>query len=163
MAAALLLLICAGALLYSAEAQDPYTQLSNIYRKGVDLALEQLNSHVGVHHHFRFLKTLDKSEIESGFGVKYLYHHFYLKPTRCSKQTTETDLQRCPFRNDRPLMDCAVCYKAAGDQIETNPKPYIHCIQKPRLTEEMRTTRTAHCKKMSYNSGAPTLLAVSTG
>lgn len=35
----------------------------------------------------------------------------------------------------QPLMDCAVCYKAAEDQIEPSPKPYVHCIQKPRLTQ----------------------------
>lgn len=64
MAAALLFLICAGAVLYSAKAQDSYIQLSDIYKKGVDLAVEQLNSHVGVHHHFRFLRSLEKSEIE---------------------------------------------------------------------------------------------------
>ncbi|KAG8009564.1 hypothetical protein GBF38_017903 [Nibea albiflora] len=112
MAAGLLLLVCAGAVLYSAEAQDPYNELPDSYKKGVDLSLEQLNSHDG-----------------SGFGVQYFYHHFYLKPTSCAKGTTESDPQRCPFRNDR----------------------------------EMRTTRTEHCRKMSYNSGAPTLLAVSTG
>lgn len=161
MAAGLVLLVCAGAVLYSAKAQDPYNELPDSYKKGVDLALEQLNSHTGVHHHFRFLRSLEKSEIESGFGVRYLYHHFYLKPTRCAKGTTESNPQRCPFRNDRPLMDCAVCYKTADDLIELSTRPYIHCIQKPRLTEEMRTTRTEHCRKMSYNSGAPTLLAVS--
>ncbi|GAA6215136.1 uncharacterized protein zgc:195173 [Lates japonicus] len=163
MAAGLLLLVCAGAVLYSAEAQEPYNELPDNFKMGVDLAFEQLNSHAGVQHHFRFLKSVEKSEIESGFGVKYLYHHFYLKPTRCPKGTTESNPQRCPFRNDRPLMDCAVCYKTAADQIEADPKPYVYCIQRPRVTEEMRTTRREHCKKMSYNSGAPTLLAVSTG
>lgn len=163
MAAGLLLLVFAGAVLCSTEAQDPYNELPDNYKKGVDLALQNLNSHAGVHHHFLFLKSLQKSEIESGFGVRYLYHHFYLKPTKCPKGTNESDPQRCPFRNDRPLMDCAVCYKTAGDQIESSPKPYVHCIQKPRLTQEMSIIRTDHCKKMSYNSGAPTLLAVSTG
>ncbi|KAM9337267.1 uncharacterized protein ABDE67_018583 [Symphorus nematophorus] len=163
MAAGLVLLVCAAAVLYSAEAQDPYNELADNYKKGVDLALEQLNSHAGVQHHFRFLRTLDKSDIESGFGVMYLYHHFHLKPTRCPKGTANSNPQTCPFRNDRPLMDCAVCYKTANDQIESNPPPYIHCIQKPRLTQDMRTTRMEHCKKMAYNSGAPTLLAVSTG
>ncbi|KAK5878122.1 hypothetical protein CesoFtcFv8_025561 [Champsocephalus esox] len=108
------------------------------------------------------LQLTDDGKLVSGFGVRYLYHHFYLKPTKCAKGTIESISQICAFRNDRPLMDCAVCYKTAADQIETSPKPYVHCIQKPRLTEEMRTTRTEHCKKMSYNSGAPTLLA-STG
>lgn len=163
MTTGLLFLVCAGAFLYSAEAQDPYNGLPDNYKKGVDLAIEQLNTHAGVHLHFRFLRSLQKSDIESGFGVRYLYHHFSLKPTRCAKGTTESSPQTCPFRNDRPLMDCAVCYKTMADEIESNPKPYVHCIQKPRLTEEMRTTRTEHCKKMSYNSGAPTLLAVSTG
>uniref|UniRef100_A0A3B4YN77 Retinoic acid receptor responder protein 2 n=1 Tax=Seriola lalandi dorsalis TaxID=1841481 RepID=A0A3B4YN77_SERLL len=163
MAAGLLLLICAGAALYSAEAQDPYNDLPDNYKRGVDLAMEQLNSHAGVHHHFRFFKSLEKSEIEAGFGAQYLYHHFFLKPTKCPKRTTDSNPQRCPFRNDRPLMDCAVCYKTLQGQIEARPMPYIHCIQKPRLTVEMRTTRTEHCRKMSYNSGAPTLLAVSTG
>ncbi len=35
----------------------------------------------------------------------------------------------------QPLMDCAVCYKTLHDQIEGSPKPYVHCIQKPRLTQ----------------------------
>lgn len=35
----------------------------------------------------------------------------------------------------QPLMDCAVCYKTVNDQIDSPPKPYVHCIQKPRLTE----------------------------
>lgn len=60
----LLLLICAGAVLYPAEAQDPYSQLPVGYKKGVDLSLEQLSSHSTVHHHFRFLRTVDKQEIE---------------------------------------------------------------------------------------------------
>ncbi|XP_053198703.1 uncharacterized protein zgc:195173 [Scomber japonicus] len=161
MAAALLLLLCAGAVLSSVEAQDSYVQLSDIYKKGVDLALEQLASHSSVQHHFRFLRTIAESPLESGFGVSYIYHHFYLKPTTCPKGTTDTNAQRCRFRNDRPLMDCAVCYKAVGDHIQDQPNPYVHCIQKPRLTVEMKTARMDHCKKMSYSSGAPTLLAVS--
>lgn len=34
----------------------------------------------------------------------------------------------------QPLMDCAVCYKTANNEIESIPKPYVHCIQRPRLT-----------------------------
>lgn len=64
MAAGLLLLVCAGALLYSAEAQDPYNDLPDSYKQGVYLALESLNYHAGVHHHFRFLRSLEKSDIE---------------------------------------------------------------------------------------------------
>uniref|UniRef100_A0A3B5A7I8 Retinoic acid receptor responder protein 2 n=1 Tax=Stegastes partitus TaxID=144197 RepID=A0A3B5A7I8_9TELE len=163
MAALLLFLVSAAAVLISAEAQDPNNELLDQDTKGVDLALKQLHLHAGVQHHFRFLRRLQKSEIEAGFDVKYVYLHFLLKPTRCAKGTTESNPQRCPFRNDRPLMDCAVCYKTVAEEIETSPKPYVHCIQRPRLTEEMTTNRLEHCKKMSYNSGAPTLLAVSTG
>ena len=64
MAAWLLFLVCAAAALYSAEAQEPYNELPGTYKKGVDLALEQLNSHAGVQHHFRFLKSVEKSQIE---------------------------------------------------------------------------------------------------
>lgn len=39
--------------------------------------------------------------LQSGFGSSYLYHHFYLKPTRCAKGSTVSDPQSCPFRNDR--------------------------------------------------------------
>ncbi|KAM8823221.1 uncharacterized protein AB9W97_005252 isoform 1-T1 [Spinachia spinachia] len=162
MSAGWLLLVCA-VVLCSARARDPYDELPDDYKKGVDLALEPLSTHAGVHHHFRFLRSLEKSDSESGFGVKYLYHHFHLKPTTCAKGAAASSPETCPFRNDRPMIDCAVCYKTSGDQIELIPKPYVHCIQRPRLTQEMRTTRTQHCKKMNYNSGAPTLLAVSTG
>uniref|UniRef100_A0A3B4F0J0 Retinoic acid receptor responder protein 2 n=1 Tax=Pundamilia nyererei TaxID=303518 RepID=A0A3B4F0J0_9CICH len=162
MAASLLLLVCAVAVLYSAEAQDSYNGLPEIYKKGVDLAMQQLSTHARVQHHYRFLKTVGKLETEGGFGMRYFYHHFHLKPTRCPKGTTETDPQRCPYRNDRPLMDCAVCYKTSGEQIEAQPNPYVHCIQKPRFTEEMKKAREDHYKKMVYHSGAPTLLAVKT-
>lgn len=68
MAAGLLFLVCAGAVLYSAQAQDSYNGLPDYYKKGVDLALEQLNTHAGVHHHFRFLRSVEKSDIEVKAG-----------------------------------------------------------------------------------------------
>uniref|UniRef100_A0A668RZT9 Retinoic acid receptor responder protein 2 n=1 Tax=Oreochromis aureus TaxID=47969 RepID=A0A668RZT9_OREAU len=105
MAAGLLLLVCAVAVLYSAEAQASYNGLPEIYKKGVDLAMQQLSTHARVQHHYRFLRTVEKLETEGGFGVRYFYHHFYLKPTRCPKGTTETDPQRCPYRNDRVTSD----------------------------------------------------------
>ncbi|KAM9332045.1 uncharacterized protein KZ484_017263 [Pholidichthys leucotaenia] len=163
MAAGLVFLLCAAAVICCVGAQESYDDLPRHHQLGVDLALQKLRSEARVRHHFRFLRTLSKSEIEGGFGARFPYHHFYLKPTTCPKETTASDPQTCPFRNDRPLIDCAVCYKTVGDQIESNPKPYVHCIQKPRLTEDMNTIRADHCKKMRYNSGAPTLLAVSTG
>ncbi|KAM9775583.1 uncharacterized protein ACBT44_002619 isoform 1-T2 [Syngnathus typhle] len=160
MAVVLLLLACVGGAVWgSAQAQDAYNLLPADYKKGVDLALMHLNSHAGVHHHFRFLRSLEKSDAECGFDVKYYYHRFQLKPTRCAKGSTSST-QICPFRNDRPLMDCAVCYKTEVDQILLDPTPYVHCIQRPRLTQEMVTTRTEHCKQMNYNTGGLTLLAV---
>ena len=39
--------------------------------------------------------------LQGGFGVRHLYYHFHLKPTRCAKGTTELNPQACPFRNDR--------------------------------------------------------------
>lgn len=73
MAAGLLLLVFAGAVLCSTEAQDPYNELPDNYKKGVDLALQNLNSHAGVHHHFLFLKSLQKSEIEVNLEFMVLY------------------------------------------------------------------------------------------
>lgn len=60
----LLLLLCVCSVLSWVGAEDAYAHLSESYRNGVDLALEQLNSHAGVHHHFRFLRSLEKTEIE---------------------------------------------------------------------------------------------------
>ncbi|XP_042366717.1 uncharacterized protein si:ch1073-406l10.2 [Plectropomus leopardus] len=157
MAALLLLLFSAGALFLSSDAQEAYNQLPETYRKGVDLALEKLNSHVGIQHHFLFFRSVSKSDIEPGFDVSYIYHHFYLKATKCAKGTV--DSASCQFRNDRPLIDCAICYKMFGGEIEQEPKPYVHCVHKPALTEEMKTTRVNHCNMLGYSSGSPTLLA----
>uniref|UniRef100_A0A667ZYM5 Retinoic acid receptor responder protein 2 n=1 Tax=Myripristis murdjan TaxID=586833 RepID=A0A667ZYM5_9TELE len=157
MAALLLLLLGAGVALVSANGQEAYNQLPDAYRKGVDLATENLNSHVGIRHHFLFFRSLVKSDIEPGFDVSYIYHHFYLKATKCSKGTV--DSSQCAFRDDRPLIDCAVCYKTYAGEIEQEPKPYIHCVHKPVLTEDMKVARVEHCNNMGYSSGAPTLLA----
>lgn len=39
----------------------------------------------------------------------------------------------CAFM--QPLMDCAVCYKTLREDIEPEPKPYVHCIHKTVLTQ----------------------------
>ncbi|KAJ8010163.1 hypothetical protein DPEC_G00072130 [Dallia pectoralis] len=153
----LLFLVSAGVLLSSTEVHGGYSKLPENYRKGVDLALEQLNSHSAVLHHFRFYKSIQKSDIEPGFDVSYIYHNFYLKATYCRKGIV--DSSQCKFRNDRPLIDCSVCYKTFAGAIEKEPKPYIHCLHKPALTEVMKTERIDHCNKMGYTSGTPTLLA----
>ncbi|XP_041670547.1 uncharacterized protein si:ch1073-406l10.2 [Cheilinus undulatus] len=157
MAALLLLLLTVGALFSSSDAQDAYSNLPDDYKKGVDLALEKLNAHAGIQHHFLFFRSLLKSDTEPGFDVKYIYHHFYLKATKCPKGTT--DSSGCQFRNDRPLIDCGVCYKTFAGEIEQEPKPYIHCVHRTALTEEMRQVRVQHCNRLGYSSGAPTLLA----
>ncbi|KAM6970905.1 uncharacterized protein LKV04_016637 [Tautogolabrus adspersus] len=153
----LLLLFTVGALFSCSDAQEAYNKLPEIYKKGVDLALEKLHSHAGIQHHFLFLRSVQQSDIEPGFDVKCIYHHFHLKATKCQKGTA--DATGCQFRNDRPLIDCGICYKTFAGEIEQEPKPYIHCVHRTALTEEMKQARVQHCNTMGYSSGAPTLLA----
>uniref|UniRef100_A0A8C6U4R9 Retinoic acid receptor responder protein 2 n=1 Tax=Neogobius melanostomus TaxID=47308 RepID=A0A8C6U4R9_9GOBI len=152
-----LVLLSVQALVLSSHGHDAYNHLPEDYKKGVNLALAKLSTHSGVQHHFLFFRSITKSDIEPGFDVKYIYHHFLLKPTSCAKGTT--DSSACHFRNDRPVIDCAVCYKTFGGNIEAEPKPYVHCVHKPSLTEEMKGLRIDQCNIIGYGSGAPTLLA----
>lgn len=70
MAAVLLLLLSTGALLCSCNAQENnYDRLSDSLKKGVDLALEKLHSHSGIQHHFLFLRTVLKSDIQVDSSV----------------------------------------------------------------------------------------------
>uniref|UniRef100_A0AAY4DUW7 Retinoic acid receptor responder protein 2 n=1 Tax=Denticeps clupeoides TaxID=299321 RepID=A0AAY4DUW7_9TELE len=158
----LVVLLAAGTLLSSTEAQEAYDNLPETFKKGVDLAVQHVNSHANIQQLFLFFKSLQKSSIDSGFNVNVIYHHFYLKATKCSKATENPDTKKCPFRNDRPLIDCALCYKAFSGKIEENPVPYVNCVHKPVLTEEMKATRVERCNAMGYSIGAATLLA-STG
>ncbi|CAJ1082557.1 uncharacterized protein si:ch1073-406l10.2 [Xyrichtys novacula] len=156
MAALLLLLFTIGVSVFTSNAQEAYNNLPEDYKKGVNLALEKLHSHAGIQHHFLFLRSVMKSDTEPGFGVKYIYHHFHLKATKCPKGTV--DASGCQFRNDRPLIDCGVCYKMFAGEIEQDPKPYIHCVHRTTLTEEMKQGRVQHCNQMSYSSGSHTIL-----
>lgn len=70
MSAGLLLLLCAAAVLRPAGAVGPYDQLPDVYRSGVDLVLEQLSSHASVQHHFIYLRSLEKTEIEVKISQK---------------------------------------------------------------------------------------------
>uniref|UniRef100_A0A1A8C6K5 Retinoic acid receptor responder protein 2 n=1 Tax=Nothobranchius kadleci TaxID=1051664 RepID=A0A1A8C6K5_NOTKA len=157
MAAVLLWLFSLGALLYSSGAQKNYEDLPETYRKGVDLALKMVNSLSSVQHHFLFYKSVEKSATEPGFDVSYILHHFLLRATRCQKGTVET--AGCQFREDRPPIDCTVCYKTYRGEIEPEPKPYVHCIQKPALTVGMMNSRRMQCSAVGCNSGAITLLS----
>lgn len=61
----LLLMLSVGALLRSSEAQsDAYSQLSQSLKRGVDLALEKLHSHVAIQQHFVFLRSLSTSDVQ---------------------------------------------------------------------------------------------------
>ena len=46
-----------------------------------------------------------------------------------------SDLCCCLCALMQPLMDCAMCYKTLNDEIEPEPKPYVHCIHKTSLTQ----------------------------
>lgn len=155
----LLVLVSAGVFLDTSEAQEDINKLPDSYRKGVELALEQLNSHQTIKNVFLFFKSLHKSDIDGGFGVSYIYHHYYLKATRCPKGTANANPTKCAFRNDRPLIDCGICYKTFGGEIQSEPKPYVHCVHKPQLTQELMNARIEHCTKGSYSNGSPSLLA----
>ncbi|XP_067290500.1 uncharacterized protein zgc:195173 [Pseudorasbora parva] len=156
----LLVLLSTGVFLGTSEAQGDLDKLPENYRKGVELAVEQINSHQTIKSVFLFFKSLDKSDLDGGFGVSYIYHRFYLKATRCPKGTENANPTKCAFRNDRPLIDCGICYKTYDGEIQSEPKPYVHCIHKPQLTQDLLTARVEHCKKMSYANGSPSLLAV---
>ncbi|XP_061821271.1 uncharacterized protein [Nerophis lumbriciformis] len=157
MAALLLLLLSAGALCTCADAQEAYSNLPETLKKGVDLSLEKLNAHTGIQNHFLFLRSVTQSNVEAGFDVVYIYHHFYLKATRCQKGTV--DPAGCHFRNDVPMIDCAICYKTFQGEIEQEPKPYLNCLHKPAVTAEVKVSRVEHCNRLAYSIGATNLLA----
>ncbi|KAM8881041.1 uncharacterized protein ACB058_001323 [Synchiropus picturatus] len=157
MAALLLLLLAAAALLESTDGQQLYDKLPDSYKAGVDLALEKLRDHAGIQNHFLFFRSIAKSSLEPGYGVTFIYHHFHLKATNCSRGTNDTS--NCQFRHDRPLIDCGVCYNLFDGAIEPEPRPYVHCMHRPLLTEEMKSKRLQHCNALGHSRGAHTLLA----
>lgn len=59
-----LTLVSVGVLLGSSEAQDDIGKLQDDYKKGVELAIQQINSHAGIKSHFLFFKSLSKSDID---------------------------------------------------------------------------------------------------
>lgn len=76
MAVLLLWLFSVGALLFSSNAQEAYDKLPENYKKGVDLALENLNSHTGIVHHFLFFKTVGKTDIEVQYSLYCFINEF---------------------------------------------------------------------------------------
>ncbi|KAL4593407.1 hypothetical protein GN956_G26696 [Arapaima gigas] len=75
--------------------------------------------------HFLFFKTLDMVHTEGGFGESFVYHNFFAKATTCAKEIENPDPKKCRFRNDRPLVDCVVCYMGLSDNIARETKPYV--------------------------------------
>ena len=67
MAFLLTVLLLAAGVLSCTEAQEAYSKLSEPYKKGVDLALQQLNNHSAIQHHFLFFKSLYKSDVYVSF------------------------------------------------------------------------------------------------
>ncbi|XP_011487347.1 uncharacterized protein LOC101165676 [Oryzias latipes] len=158
MAALMLWLLGVGVLFLGSDAQEAYDDLPEILRIGVDLALTNVNNHSSIQQHFLFFNSVSQMKEELGFNLRYISHHFNLKATDCQRGVNDTS--ECQFRNDRPLIDCLVCYKTFEGEIENPPTPYLHCIHKPKLTEEMRRIRAEQCSRMEYRRGSATLLGV---
>ncbi|KAL4623411.1 hypothetical protein GN956_G19206 [Arapaima gigas] len=142
----LLLILATGSFWVLTEGQDSYSQLTELEKKGVDLALQNLYSHPSTQHHFLFFKTLDMVHTEGGFGESFVYHNFFAKATTCAKEIENPDPKKCRFRNDRPLVDCVVCYMGLSDNIARETKPYVSCVRRPALTKEVKTNRQQQCE-----------------
>lgn len=152
-------LLLTAAIFSCTEAQEAYSKLTESYKKGVDLALQQINNHPNMRHHFLFFKSLQQSNLDASFGVTFHHHNFYLKATRCAKGTANPDPTKCLFRNDRPLIDCVACYNIYNGVVEPKPTPYIHCVHKPSLNADVQRKRRDHCDKMNHLTGGAVLLA----
>lgn len=60
----LLVVVLSAGVLGSSEAQKDFRDLPESYRRGAELALQQVNSHKNVQNHFLFFKSLLKSDID---------------------------------------------------------------------------------------------------
>lgn len=58
----LVVLLTAGVSLNDAE--DSFRKLPDIYKKGVELALHQINEHDDIQNHFLFFKAIHQAEIK---------------------------------------------------------------------------------------------------
>lgn len=58
---------------WSAGGQENLKKLSNGYKAGVELAVEQVNTHPGVQQHFLFFKSLKQSEVDVSLYASFLY------------------------------------------------------------------------------------------
>lgn len=67
MAFVLSILLLVAGVWSGAEAQEAYDKLSEPYRKGVDLALQQVNNLPAVRQTFLFFKTIEQSDLDVSF------------------------------------------------------------------------------------------------
>ncbi|KAG7269565.1 hypothetical protein CRUP_029834 [Coryphaenoides rupestris] len=136
-----------------AEAQAAYERLPAKFKLGADLALEKQNSRPGGKYHFVFFKSLMQSDIDPDTGELYIYHSFYIKATKCPQGTVDT--RNCTFRENKPEVECAMCYATFGDRVKAVPEPYISCARKTVLTEAVRRRDMNICNRMGDRTGAP--------
>lgn len=71
-----LVLVSAGVFLDTTEAQEDLSKLSDNYRKGVELAVKQINSHQTIKSTFLFFKTVEKSDID--VSIFFFFKHSLL-------------------------------------------------------------------------------------
>lgn len=74
-----LVLVSAGVFLDTTEAQEDLSKLPVNNRKGVELAVEQVNSHQTIKSVFLFFKSVDKSDID----VSIFFEAFSNLPSFC--------------------------------------------------------------------------------
>ncbi|KAF4095666.1 hypothetical protein G5714_023269 [Onychostoma macrolepis] len=155
-----IVLLSAGVSL--SRAQESFSKLPDIYKRGVELTLHQINAHDSIMNHYLFFKSIHQAEIEAGFDVKFIYHNFYLKATECERGMENADATTCAFRNDRPRVDCVICYKISEGEINNKPKPYLNCMHRRLLSKESKREREIGCFRVGFGHLTPTPVA-STG
>lgn len=74
-----LVLVSAGVFLDTTEAQEDLSKLPDNYRKGVELAVEQVNSYKTIKSVFLFFKSVHKSDID----VSIIFQAFSNLPSFC--------------------------------------------------------------------------------
>ncbi|KAK2870312.1 hypothetical protein QQF64_021729 [Cirrhinus molitorella] len=156
MAMLLWVLLFSAGVLFS-EAQESFSNLPDIYKKGVELVI---NSHDSIQNHFLFLESIHHAEIEAGFDVTHIYHNFYLKATKCKSGTDNADTTACEFRNDQvqEVVDCVICYKISAGEIDEMPKPYFNCMLPQLLSKEIKREREIGCFHAGFGHLTPTPL-----
>ncbi len=71
-----LVLVSAGVFLDTTEAQEDLSKLPDNHRKGVELAVEQVNSFKTIKSVFLFFKSVEKSDIDVSNFFKHSLSSF---------------------------------------------------------------------------------------